>query len=520
MSGSTSSFPTELVRKIVLSCLLDPEFYTNPFDLASVCHQWRGVIIAEKSLWETLHITWIAGPAVHHYLLQPCMRIAPFGVRAQDMGTPQDFLNRAQDWLARSRNADAKLSLSLETDGTEPRNLLPTLFTQYRHRLCRLSLTASMSTVVRLLRCIHNLNVPAESLLPHLEVFEIYVAYPSPRGTTLRGLAHFDFRKWKALKSLKVRGSKPRGNRYGLLNCRIVNGIPFTQLVYLYLEDRTLTLSGARGILEKCGSLEEFSAFVEQETDAELLPFHETTLPNLRVMALSFLPKSDYACGFVARLFSGLSTPALKELSVDAQYAIDESTRLVSILSHMLQSRNDPHQLEAVTLIVDLSVDPVISMLRDFTNLRYLRLCAPVRGAPAETYLKCGYFQLLEIMTQAQSEHYFPLLEEIFIEDNVPSEIYGLSSLFLEDGKMNPDIACHLGLFVIQSLVESRCRPENHIRCVSVIWKNAGHDWSSLDLDTGKNNCPYNCPALKVRENSVEIIAKCLPHCQRTPENS
>ncbi|KNZ80263.1 hypothetical protein J132_06689 [Termitomyces sp. J132] len=470
MSGSTSSFPTELVRKIVLSCLLDPEFYTNPFDLASVCHQWRGVIIAEKSLWETLHITWIAGPAVHHYLLQPCMRIAPFGVRAQDMGTPQDFSNRAQDWLARSRNADAKLSLS--------------------------------------------------SLLPHLEVFEIYVAYPSPRGTTLRGLAHFDFRKWKALKSLKVRGSKPRGNRYGLLNCRIVNGIPFTQLVYLYLEDRTLTLSGARGILEKCGSLEEFSAFVEQETDAELLPFHETTLPNLRVMALSFLPKSDYACGFVARLFSGLSTPALKELSVDAQYAIDESTRLVSILSHMLQSRNDPHQLEAVTLIVDLSVDPVISMLRDFTNLRYLRLCAPVRGAPAETYLKCGYFQLLEIMTQAQSEHYFPLLEEIFIEDNVPSEIYGLSSLFLEDGKMNPDIACHLGLFVIQSLVESRCRPENHIRCVSVIWKNAGHDWSSLDLDTGKNNCPYNCPALKVRENSVEIIAKCLPHCQRTPENS
>ncbi|KAG6893163.1 hypothetical protein C0993_001872, partial [Termitomyces sp. T159_Od127] len=135
MEVSRFSLPTELVRKVIVNCLFDPDFYTDPFDLSKVSRQWRGIVNAENSLWETLHITWIAGPNVHYYLLHPCVRIVPFGARAQELGTSQDLLERAQNWFARSRNVDAKLSFSLETDGTEPQTLLPAFFKQYRNRM-------------------------------------------------------------------------------------------------------------------------------------------------------------------------------------------------------------------------------------------------------------------------------------------------------------------------------------------------------------------------------------------------
>ncbi|KAG6870979.1 hypothetical protein C0995_009267 [Termitomyces sp. Mi166 len=516
MSHSRSPLPTELVHKIILSCLLDPAFYTNPFDLARVSRQWRRVVDSENSLWETLHITWIQGPNVHHYLLHPVMRVAPFGARAQDLGTTRNFLERAQDWLTRSRDADAKLSLSLETDGTEPQALLPTLFTRYRNRLRRLSLTASMTTIVRLLRCIQKLRLSGELLLPHLEEFEIHIAYRAGPGSSLRGLRQLDLSRWMALKHLKLRGARPNhGDRDGLLNYQVIREIPFMRLTSLYLEDHPCTFADAREVLDRCGHLEEFSVLVSHDDEnSEVLPFHETTLSNLRIIQLYFVPISN-ACGFIAHFFSELYTPALKDLTVDAPYAIDESSKITTALSHMLQPSRNSHPIQVLTLSIDLDVESVISMLRNLANLKYLRLCAPVRTANG-TYLKCGYLRLLEIMTQAhKTQDDIPLLEEIYIEDNVPSEICRMTSLLSDDGKLNPDIAYHLGVFVIQSLVESRCTSKVHIRCVSLTWKNAGQDWPSVELDTGEYNCPYNQPQAKVGANLVEIVVKCSPHCQR-----
>ncbi|KAG6896952.1 hypothetical protein C0992_005107 [Termitomyces sp. T32_za158] len=515
------SLPTELARKIIVNCLLDPEFYTDPFDLARVSRQWRGIINAENSLWETLHITWLAGPNGNYYLLHPCTRIAPFGVRAQELGNSQDLLKRAQTWLACSRNVDAKLSLSLETDGTEPKTLLPAFLKQYRNRLRQLSLTTSMSTVMHFIRCIKELKdgqVAGESLFPYLEVFEFHVIYRSAPGTTLRGLQRLDLSQLPALKCLKIRGFKGDVNRQGFLSWKFVTGIPFTQLVSLSLEDRKISFTSTRTILEKCIHLEEFSALIEQESESSgELPYHPSTFPNLRIMSVFFLPNS-YACGFVARFFRLIHTPTLKELTVDAQYAIDESTELASMVSHMLRPSHTFYSIQALTLSVDLTMDSIISMLRDFSSLRYLRLCAPVRGGPGETYLRCGYLQVLEMMTQAQNGYDLPLLEEIFIEDNVSSEVHRMTTLLLEDGKVNPGLAHHLGLVAIQSFVESRCKPEVHIGYVSITWKNVGRDWSSAGLETVEYKCPYNHPALKVKENSVEIVVKCFPHRQHTSE--
>ncbi|KAG6847893.1 hypothetical protein H0H93_005137 [Arthromyces matolae] len=419
-----SNLPSELVRKILRTCIFDPEVYSNPYDLALVCSQWNAIILTDKTVWNDLHITWSkgnGGGADPCYLIQPCQRTLPFRTRPHDVPSAAGFIS--------------------------------------------------------LVRRVKMLDL-SPSVFPALRVLKMHA---------------------RAGLELQYHGES-----------KFVINTPFERLTQIFMEHSTQRAAAVREILRSGPNpsiLEELSFILCESSDDDdsVIPQVEIDLPRLRMLKIRCVdPAQVPRC--LELFFRHLSLPVIRDLSLDAQLITDEHA-----LAPLLLEIFEPHSsLENLTLLADIPLPELRSMLSSLSTLSTLTLSAPIRDN-GNIYMRCRYEEVFDFLINSEdNEILLPNLAYISIEDTVPSSIP--EDLYLPSGMPNPLTIRQLAIERLQLFVERRCVRRmvgtEHLRHASITWRNLTREWGDnvkvTNVDAGRS-CMYNVPIVKSRPDKSEV---------------